>query len=52
MFVGDVPIMVIPGLTRDPETFWIPAFAGMTIHNNVVDGVHYGIYGREQTVPR
>jgi len=30
---------VIPGLTRNPEPFWIPAFAGMTgvvVINDVV----------------
>jgi hypothetical protein len=26
---------VIPGLTRNPGFFWIPAFAGMTIEGNI-----------------
>ena len=31
---------VIPGLTRNPVTFWIPAFAGMTRFVAINDAVY------------
>jgi hypothetical protein len=31
---------VIPGLTRNPVFFWIPAFAGMTTSA----GIHVAVY--------
>jgi len=32
--------LVIPGLTRNPALFWIPAFAGMTRVVLINDGVY------------
>ena len=39
---GDIGLMqfVIPGLTRNPVPFWIPAFAGMTFFLVINDAVY------------
>ena len=34
------PQLVIPGLTRNPVFFWIPAFAGMTAYAMIYVAVY------------
>ncbi len=36
-------LSVIPGLTRNPAFFWIPAFAGMTYSYLINDAVYKSI---------
>ena len=40
----DVLQLVIPGLTRNPVFFWIPAFAGMTSAVVINDAVYRRFY--------
>jgi len=39
---GDISFarLVIPGLTRNPVFFWIPAFAGMTSFSMIYEAVY------------